>query len=285
MRNSLPKLIVTLGVALAVPLSVQAQTNSPAAGPAMAPAVAPSVAAPDAQPAPSPDYILGPDDVVDVEVLGRADFKTRARIGADGTIQLPLIGRIAAGDRTARALSEQVRAALQAGGYFASPIVNVEVVSYSSRYVTVLGAVTSPGLVTVNRSYRLSEILARVGGVSSAGADYIILRPADGSPEKRLLIKDLATGDPSQDPVVGAGDKIFAPQAELFYISGQVNSPGSYAVATGLTYRLAIAKAGGLGPAGSDRRLKVTRAGENLKVNLDDKVEPGDVIVIGERLF
>ena len=96
MRNSLPKLIVTLGVALAVPLSVQAQTNSPAAGPAMAPAVAPSVAAPDAQPAPSPDYILGPDDVVDVEVLGRADFKTRARIGADGTIQLPLIGRIAA---------------------------------------------------------------------------------------------------------------------------------------------------------------------------------------------
>lgn len=285
MRTCLPKLIVTIGTALALPLSAQAQTSNPTAGPAMAPAVAPAVAAPDAQPAPSPDYVLGPDDVVDVEVLGRADFKTRARIGADGTIQLPLIGRIAAGDRTARALSEQVRGALQAGGYFASPIVNVEVVSYSSRYVTVLGAVTSPGLVTVNRSYRLSEILARVGGVNAAGADYIVLRPADGSAEKRVLIKDLATGDPSQDPVVAAGDKIFAPPAELFYISGQVNSPGSYPVSTGLTYRLAIAKAGGLGAAGSERRLKVTRAGNKLKVNLDDKVEPGDVIVIGERLF
>lgn len=278
MRNDLPKLIVTISAALAVPMSALAQPVAPPAAP-------PAVASPDAQPAPSPDYVLGPDDVVDVEVLGRADFKTRARIGADGTIQLPLIGRIPAGDRTARALSDQVRAALQAGGYFAAPIVNVEIVSYSSRYVTVLGAVTSPGLVTVNRTYRLSEILARVGGVNANGADYIVLRPADGSAEKRLLIKDLATGDISQDPIVGPGDKIFAPQAELFYISGQVNSPGSYGVVTGLTYRLAIAKAGGLGPAGSDRRVQVTRAGAKLKVNLDDKVEPGDVIVIGERLF
>jgi polysaccharide export outer membrane protein len=232
----------------------------------------------------SPDYVLGPEDVINVEVLGRADFKTQARIGADGTIQLPLIGRIPASERTARVLGEQVRAQLQAKGFFADPIVNVDVVSYASRYVTVLGSVGSPGLVPVNRAYRLSEILARVGGVGASAADYVILRPQNG-PEKRLSIRDLATGDASQDPFVSPGDKIFSPVADVFYISGQVNSPGTFPISSGMTVRLAIARAGGLGPAGSERRVQVTRGGTKIKADLAAKVEPGDVIVVGERLF
>ncbi len=275
MRPSLFPMVVALATAGA-PLSAYAQPAAPAP-------VAPAPAA-EATPAPSPDYVLGPDDVIDVEVLGRADFKTRARIGADGTIQLPLIGRISAADRTARAFSEEVRAALQSGGYFANPIVNVEVSSYASRYVTVLGAVAQPGLVPINRAYRLSEILARVGGVTANGAEYLVVRPVNG-PEQRLVIRDLATGDASKDPFVSPGDKIFAPQAELFYISGQVNSPGTYPVAADMTFRLAIARAGGLNAAGSERRLQVTRNGTKVKVNLDDKIQPGDVVVIGERLF
>ena len=52
-------------------------------------------------------------------------------------------------------------------------IVEVEVVSYASRYVTVLGAVGSPGLIPMDRPYRLSEILARVGGARQDGADHV----------------------------------------------------------------------------------------------------------------
>ena len=234
--------------------------------------------------APATDYVLGSEDVIDVDVLGRPDFKTRARIEADGTIQLPLIGRLKASDRTARALGEQVGQELRNGGFFANPIVNVEVVSYASRYVTVLGAVGTPGLVSVNRPYRVSEILAKVGGVRDNGADYVILRGGQGT-EQRLKVKDLAAGDLNQDPFVAPGDKIFAPAAELFYISGQVNAPGAYPMASDLTLQMAIARGGGLTASGSNRGVQVTRKGVKVKLDLNAKIEAGDVIVVKERFF
>lgn len=245
--------------------------------------LAASAQAPDSA-APMQSYVLGPEDVVEVNVLGRADFLTRARVRPDGTIQLPYLGSVPAANKTAQQLGEEVGRALKSGGYFASPIVSVDIVSYASRYVTVLGAVGNPGLVPVDRAYRLSEILARVGGVREGGADHVVLRPANGD-ERRLTIRDLATGDLSQDPFVSPGDKIYAPNADLFYISGQVKAPGAYPMNADMTLRMAIARAGGLTDSGSDRRVKVTREGRPVGRGLDDKIQPGDVVVVGERLF
>src|SRR5690349_19130260 len=84
-------------------------------------------------------YVLGRDDVVQVGLLGRNDFGGRVRVQADGTVQLPLVGKLVIADRTAAEVAEMIRKALQTGGYYADPIVQVEVVSYASRYVVVLG--------------------------------------------------------------------------------------------------------------------------------------------------
>ena len=229
-------------------------------------------------------YILGRDDVVEVSLLGRNDFNGRARIQADGTIQLPFIGKIAAAEKTTAELADAIRKALQAGGYFSDPVAVVEVVGYASRYVTVLGAVASPGLVPINRPYRLSEVIARVGGQRADSSDHIVVTSASGE-EKRFSIRDLATGDPAGDPLVKAGDKIYSPVAENFYIYGQVNSPGAYGLQSAMTVRQAIAKGGGLTESGSDKKVNVTRAGKKVKVGLDEQIQPGDVLVIGERLF
>lgn len=241
------------------------------------------VAAPPSD-AGSSAYVLGRDDVIEVGILGRSDFGGRARVQADGAIQLPLIGKVPAADKTASELSDTVRKALQAGGFFADPVVTVEVVSFTSRYVTVLGAVGTPGLVPINRPYRLSEILARVGGVRDGAADYLIVR-SDSGQETRPLIRELSTGDLKQDPYVSAGDKIFAPAAELFYIYGQVNAAGAFPMQADMTVRMAVAKAGGLTESGSDKKITVNRAGKKVKLKLDEKIRPGDVMVVGERLF
>ncbi|RYG29574.1 MAG: polysaccharide transporter, partial [Burkholderiales bacterium] len=163
-------------------------------------------------------------------------------------------------------------------------VVNVEVTSYASRFVTVLGQVGAPGLVPINRPYRLSEILARVGSTQASAADYIVVRSEGGS-EKRYQIEDLATGDATKDPYVTPGDKIFAPTAEVFYMSGQVNAPGPFPMKSGMTVRQAIARAGGLTASGSDKKVEVTRSGKKTKLSGDALVQPGDVLVVGERLF
>lgn len=264
-----------IALAISAPGTVMAQVAS---GQQAAPA---AVAAPE--PA-SSAYVLGRDDVIEVGLLGRSDFGGRARVQADGTIQLPFIGKVPAVDRTTAELSDAIRQALQSGGYFADPVVTIEVVGYASRYVTVLGAFGAPGLVPINRPYRLSEIVARVGGVRETAADYLMVRSENGE-EKRYLVRELATGGEGVDPYVRPGDKIYAPAAETYYIYGQVNAPGAYPLQSGMTVRMALAKGSGLTESGSDKKIEVNRGGKKIKVKLDDKIEAGDVLVIGERLF
>lgn len=268
------KIAVLFVLAVLAPTAAFAQASGPSAAPQIA-AAAPAIQA----------YVLGPEDVVEVQVLGRSDFDTRARIEPDGTIQLPYLGSVAASNRTSAELREEVQRALEKGGFFAKPIVSVSIVSFASRYVTVLGSVVTPGLVPVDRPYRLSEIIARVGGVKDDAADYVVLRSGD-KPERRYLINDLATGGANEDPAVTPGDKVFVPRADLFYISGQVKTPGAYPLLTGTTLRMALSRGGGLTDAGSDHSIKITRDGKKLDhVDLDEKIQAADVIVVGERLF
>lgn len=232
----------------------------------------------------SSSYILGRDDVIEVGLIGRTDFGGRTRVQADGSIQLPLIGKLAVADHTTAEVSEMVRKALQTGGFFADPVVSVEVVGYASRYVVVLGAVGNPGIVPINRPYHVSEILARVGGVREGAADYLSVRSTDGK-ERKLSIRELATGDSTQDPYVQAGDKIYAPMADLFYVYGEVKSPGAFSLVSDMTVRMAIARAGGVTENGSDSKVEVTRGGKKTKLDPSAKIQPGDILKIGERLF
>ena len=251
------------------------------------PAAASGGQAPATQSATAADlgYILGAEDVVQVDVLGRSDFSAKSKVGTDGKIQLPLIGSFPAANRSVLQLREDVREALQNGGFFNKPIVDVVVVSYASRYVTVLGAVGSPGLIPVDRPYRLSEILARVGGVKDNGSDHIVLRTKDDV-ARNYAIKDLATGDVNLDPYVQPGDKIFAPTADMFYIKGQVKGPGGYGLIPHMTLLMAIARAGGITDLGSDSHIKIMRKNTTLSPkDLNIEVLPDDVIDVGEGWF
>jgi polysaccharide export outer membrane protein len=246
---------------------------------------------PQASPAPAApvdsSYILGVGDVVEVGLVGRGDFTSRVRVGTDGTLLLPLIGHIKASDRTVIDLSEDVRQALIKGGFYSDPVVRTEVVGISSRYVTVLGNVGTPGLLPLDRNYRLSEILAKVGGRGGSGAPYVLLTRVGAPKADRYSIDKLAAGS-EEDPIVHAGDKIFIPtaEAEVFYISGEVKAPGAFPVSDKMSVRMAIARGGGVTENGSEKKVTLIRDGKEVrKVSLDDPVKVGDIIKIGERLF
>ena len=288
MRNIARALLIggwLLGLSVATAHAAPAAPNAPppvVKGPPPSSAADQTSAAPDGA---SQSYILGPADVIEVSVLGRQDFDVKGRIGEDGTLRVPYLGPVKAADKTTVQFADELGKALETGGYYAHPIVKVDVVSYASRYVTVLGQVGTPGLIPVDRAYRLSEIMARVGGMKETGAPYVVFTPAHGS-QRHIYIKELATGDLKEDPYVNPGDKIYAPDAELFYVSGQVKSPGVFPVQQDLTFRMALARAGGVTDSGSDKNFTVTRAGKKMThVDLDSKVSPGDVILVPERLF
>lgn len=257
----------TLGSALA---------QAPAAAPASPPAATVSL---------NDGYVLGVGDVVEVAVLGRDDFRSRVQVQVDGTIQLQLIGDLPATGLTVLQLRAAIREKLVAGQFFMEPAVSVNVVSYASRYVTVLGEVATPGIVAIDRSYRLSEIIARVGGLRGSADDVITLARNSGEMMKLDMVA-VATGDLSQDVTISPGDRIFVAIAPQFYIYGEVNAPGSYRLDRKMSLRMALARAGGVTATGNEKRVKVIRDGKEIKkYDLNAPLNPNDTVVVGQRLF
>jgi polysaccharide export outer membrane protein len=191
---------------------------------------------------------------IEVDVLGQSDFKTRARVRSDGTVTLPYLGVVPVAGETAITLADKLGAQLKAGGYYAKPVVSVEIVGFVSNYVIVLGEIGSAGMQPVDRGYRLSEIIARAGGLRATAAEEVTLTHPDGV-TKKYVFEKLATGGPDDDPVVKAGDKVFVPAAEQFYIYGQINQPGVYAIRSDMTLRRALGRA-----AASRRRDRSRRS-------------------------
>jgi polysaccharide export outer membrane protein len=259
-------------------------------GGASALAQAPAQPAPQVQAAPAPapaseassaSYVLGPNDEIEISVFGQTDLGVKTRIKADGTIIVPFLGTMTAAQRTPAQLSAQIAAAYTQGGYLTKPSINVEVTAYASKTATVLGNVPNAGLYPLDRAYSVAEMVAKAGGVRPDGANAVILTPAGGT-EMRLSLMDVRA---ASSRMVQPGDTLFVPPAEMVYVYGQVNTPGAYPYINGMTFRQAMAKAGGPTLAGSTRKVEVRREGKKVKVLLDDPAQPEDVLVIKEKLF
>ncbi len=228
-------------------------------------------------------YVLGRNDIIEVSIVGRDDYKAKVQVQEDGTVPLPLIGSVTAINLTTSQLRAEIRRRLISGGFYAAPDVVVLLASGVSRYVVVLGEVGSPGVIPIDREYRLSEIVARAGGLRGAGVDIVTLTPPGGTGTD-FSVQAITTGK-VEDPVVNPGARVFVSPAKMFYIYGQVGQPGSYAIDPGMTVRRALARAGGLTALGSEKRVKLYRGDVVQKVTLDQVLAPGDTIVVGERFF
>ena len=275
--------LLALFLTLAIGTTQTAQSPSP-----------PSPAA-----AAQPNYQIGPQDELRVTVYEADGLTGVYRVSDDGFISFPLLGRIAVGGMTQADVQERVRTLLK-NGYIRDPQVRVDVQEYKSQSIFVSGEVRSPAEIRMTGGMTLLKALAQVGSpLSSASSELTIARQkktapggpptgSDASDVIKVNWRDLQTGKAS-DVTLQDGDVIFVPKAQTFFIQGYVRNGGSYVLEPGTTVEQAIALAGGLAERGTNRGIKATRLvnGKSVEVslNLQDKVEPGDVISIKQRLF
>src|SRR3546814_12258076 len=128
---------------------------------------------------------------------------------------------------------------------------------------TVLGSVSSSGVVPLDREITVATVLGRVGGALPTGAGYVVIQKENGT-QKQVVISDLIKGG-EFDPVVEGGDTLFVPDAEIFYVSGQTNSPGAQPMRANMTVHQPIAQAGRPTAQGSDTRVRINRGGQETK--------------------
>ncbi len=230
-------------------------------------------------------YLLGADDTIQVIVYGQPEAGITTRIKADGTIVMPLIGTLTASGLTNIGLAKLITDKLTAGGFLKSPVVNVEIGAYVSKSVNVAGRVTTPGIYPLDRQYRVLDVLLKAGWIRDAGASYAYLR-RPGVVEKRLDTEELVRGTPDANPILRDGDTLFVPDADQFFIYGQIAKAGTFAVLPRMTVREALAIAGGVSATGQGNKVGLVRgAAKEVDADLSTPVQKGDVIIVKERLF
>lgn len=239
------------------------------------------------------EYRMGTGDVVRVTVYGQPDLTTEARVGESGSITFPLIGDVKLAGTTPAQGEADIAKRLSKGGFIIEPFVTLNVVQYRGQQVSVLGRVNRPGKYNLEKTSRVTDVLALAGGVIIDGADTATLvRTRNGKTEYRDidLLALFKPGGEASDVEVQDGDIVNVARQPMFYIYGEVQRPGAFRLEQNMSVVQALSMGGGLTPRGTQRGIRILRrddkgAMQEIEVKLGDPVQKDDVIYVKESLF
>jgi len=270
-----------------------------AAAPLHAQAALPTPAAITA-PAAAPDYILSPDDQLDISVQGHDEFKSSVTVLPDGTFNYPVVGKVHAAGQTVDGLTQTLTKGLSA--QLNQPQVTVILKQGRARKVSVLGgAAKTPGLYDCRTGMHLLDLIALSGGPAvSPALTSATLVTGDGRISTPIDLGKLLSGaDTAQNLLLSPGDVLFLTPRDAsvaqVQVVGEVTKPGSYDAPSesGVSLLSLINLAGGATPKAALTQAQVMHAGVVTTYNLRPlltsdlrspaarvRLVPGDVLLI-----
>ena len=244
-------------------------TASPTPRPSVQPpAASPGITLPSpaAAPTPSPEYRIGPGDVLEIEVLGNPDLSRSAIVQTSGSVALPLVGDVPVSGLTVGETAAKLTDLL-GRDYLVNPQVEVRVKEFHSQFVTVTGEINAPGRRPLRSAQtRLIDVLVEAGGLTSRASGEIVLTRSEGTFAGGARTLRVQVGASEITPlaehglqtVLRAGDIVTASPKYYVTVEGEVARPGRYVLDAALTVSAAISSAGGLTRFGS-QRVRVRR--------------------------
>jgi polysaccharide export outer membrane protein len=157
------------------------------------------------------EYVIGPEDVLDIAVWGNAEISRTVPVRPDGRISLPLVNDILAAGFTPMELREKLMTSLAA--FVATPNVSVIVREVHSFKVTVIGEVKTPGRYELRTRSTVLDVLALAGGPT----DYaerermVVVRQAGASTEEIPFSFRRGQGRALDNFCVAPGDVLLVP--------------------------------------------------------------------------
>ncbi len=161
-----------------------------------------------------PNYVIGAQDVLDINVWKEPDISRSVPVRPDGKISLPLLNDVQAAGLTPAQLTAQISTSLSK--FLTDPQVTVIVSQINSQRVYILGEVSHAGTYILLPGMTILEALSNAGGLSAfANSKKIyVLRQENGKKQQKLYFNYKAVIDgkqSDQDIALKAGDKIVVP--------------------------------------------------------------------------
>jgi polysaccharide export outer membrane protein len=157
-------------------------------------------------------YLIGPEDILDIQVWKNAELSRTVPVRPDGKVSLPLVNDIQAAGLTPSELRDQLTTRLSE--YVPLPEVAVIVREVHSVKVAVMGAVKIPGRYEVKSPATVLELIAQAQGLTEfASRDHIVVIRQNGATTTRVPFnyRKVADGSEPDNFFVRAGDIIFVP--------------------------------------------------------------------------
>lgn len=162
------------------------------------------------------DYRISPYDLLEVSVYQEKDLFRQVLVNPSGKVSLPLAGEVEVAGLTL--LEAEAKLAGLFKAYLIDPHVSIFTKEYHSQKVFVLGEVTKPGAyaIPVDRPMTVVEAIAVAGGFTKIAAPdkTRVVRGLNGHAQYLTIpVRQIASGDGSEDLTLKPGDVIFVPQA------------------------------------------------------------------------
>ena len=248
------------------------------------------------------EYRIGPKDLLEIKVQEVPELSSLGvRVSEDGSITLPLAGNIGLAGMTKDEVEKLIARVLIERNLVKNPQVSVFIKEYQSQVVSLIGAVTKPGIYQLVGRVTLLDIISQAGGFKENAANEIfVLREgkSEAAATIRIDLEDLTVnGNPKLNIPLQPGDVINIPADEVIsiFVFGAVRNPGALQVKKSARINIvqAIAQAGGLTESGKYSGITIKRTlkdgrEENLKVNLMDIIrgkKPNIVLLKGDVVF
>jgi protein involved in polysaccharide export with SLBB domain len=233
------------------------------------------------------DYVVGPGDLLNVQLYGSQNRTLRLTVGRDGRLSFPELGPIDVTGKTFESVASDIesRVARQIIGAQAS----VGLGNVRSIQVFVMGEARKPGAYTVSGLATVTSALYASGGIELTGSLRDVQLKRRGVTIRRLDLYDLLLrGDTSSDVPLLSGDVIFIPPAgPTATVSGEVRRPAIYELKGNATLGGLIDLAGGLTPEADGSRISVVRNSLERRrvafsISLDDEATRRSTVANGD---
>ena len=234
------------------------------------------------------NYVLGPGDVLVVDIYGGSQESQRLTVSPEGDVYVPEFGPIQVSGLQIRAAQNRIRQRL--GRYFQNSDIRITLGQTRSIQVNVLGEVRVPGTYTLSSLSTVYHALYRAGGISNLGTLRNIKLYRQG---KLVTVVDvyefifngrLAGNVPLQDNDVIQVDTYDC----LVNITGYVKRPMFYELRSTESISTLLKYCGGFTSDAHKQTVRVNRNAEKMKnvFNIDEfdfssfKLRDGDSVSV-----
>lgn len=240
--------------------------------------------------------LIGPGDLVYVDVFDTPQLSQEVRVDDAGTVRLEFVGAVKVAGKTPADAAKIIETQLVDDQIMRKPQVTVKVAEYATQNVSVSGEVKNPGTYQITTSLPILRVLSMAGGLTEMADRNVTIQHRGDASRAQYYLSNNALQALSDPVLVEPGDLVVVPRAAVVYVLGDVARPGGYPITTNdshLTVLQAIAMAGSANKTSVQSRVRLIRktpqGQQEMAVRLaaiekgkqpDLVLEPDDIIYV-----